>query len=235
MTGEGELHPAPGLVTSVEIHRGQAVYEVHTDDPLYRERLLHMGFTPAAGGFARRLSATGNVRRTHANFARHLQELLLQSARRRPVRWREALEVFLERAEGSRLRWFLYGSGALAVRGIEVGPGDLDFWVDDAQLAGALLEDLLVEPVTAMTGWIADSGGRAFAGCLLEWIAGVHADVDEPEPHEQGPAAAARLEHVRWRGHDVPVAPLDLQLAVNRRRGLTGRVREIQAYRRQNG
>lgn len=159
----------------------------------------------------------------------------MQSARRSPVRWREALEVFLARTEGSRLRWFLYGSGALAVRGIEVGPGDLDFWVDDAQLAGALLEDLLVEPVTAMTGWIADSGGRAFAGCLLKWIAGVHADVDEPEPHEQGPAAAARLEHVRWRGHDVPVAPLDLQLAVNRRRGLTGRVREIQAYQRQNG
>jgi hypothetical protein len=61
--------------------------------------------------------------------------------------------------------------------------------VDDAQLAGALLEDLLVEPVTAMTGWNADSGGRAFAGCLLEWIAGVHADVDEPEPHEQGTAS----------------------------------------------
>jgi hypothetical protein len=142
----------------------------------------------------------------------------------------QALEVFLERVDGVPLRWFLYGSGALAVRGIDVGPGDLDFWVDDAQLAGALFADLLVEPVTAMTGWIADHGGRAFADCLFEWIAGVHADVDEPEPHEQGPAAAARLEHVRWHGHDVPVAPLDLQLAVNQRRGLADRVRKIQEY-----
>ena len=225
------LHPAAGLATSVKIRHGQAIYAVRTSDPLYQERLEHMGF-PAAGAdrFVRRLSATGDVLRTHANFARHLQEMLLQSARQRPVPWWQALEVFLERAEGSRLRWFLYGSGALAVRGIDVEPGDLDFWVDDAQLAGSLFEDLLVEPVTTMTGWIADSGGRAFAGCLFEWIAGVHADIDEPEPQEQGPAAAARLERVRWRGHDVPVTPLDLQLAVNRRRGLTDRVQKIHAY-----
>jgi hypothetical protein len=170
--------------------------------------------------------------RTHANFARHLQPMLLQSARRCPVPWSRALEVFLERVEGSGLHWFLYGSGALAVRGIDVGPGDLDFWVDDARLAGTLFEDLLVEPVTAMTGWVADAGGRAFAGCVIEWIAGVHADVDEPEPHEQGPAAAARIEHVRWHGHHVPVAPLDLQLAVNQRRGLTSRVQKIHAYLR---
>jgi hypothetical protein len=215
----------------VEIRHGRAIYEVRTGDPLYQQRLEHMGFPPAgADRFVRRLSATGDVLRTHANFARHLQEMLLQSARRRPVPWWQALEVFLERVEGSQLRWFLYGSGALAVRGIDVGPGDLDFCVDDAQLAGTLFEDLLVEPVTAMTGWIADSGGRAFSGCLFEWIAGVHADIDEPEPHEQGPAAAGRLEHVRWHGHDVPVAPLDLQLAVNQRRGLTSRVQKIHAY-----
>ncbi|MEW2275752.1 hypothetical protein [Streptomyces griseofuscus] len=225
------LHPAAGLATSVEVRHGRAIYEVRTGDPLYRQRLEHMGFPPAsADRFVRRLSATGDVLRTHANFARHLQEMLLQSARRRPVPWWQALEVFLERVEGSQLRWFLYGSGALAVRGIDVGPGDLDFCVDDSQLAGTLFEDLLVEPVTAMTGWIADSGGRAFSGCLFEWMAGVHADIDEPEPHEQGPAAAARLEHVRWHGHDVPVAPLDLQLAVNQRRGLTSRIQKIHAY-----
>lgn len=227
------LHPAAGLTTSVEIRDRVATYEVRSGDPLYQRRLLHMGFVPATvGRFLRRLSATGDVLRTHANFARHLEEMLLQSARLRPVPWWQALEVFLERVEGSQLRWFLYGSGALAVRGIDVGPGDLDFWVDDAQLAGTLFEELLVEPVTAMSGWIADSAGRAFSGCLLEWIAGVHADVDEPEPHEQGPAAAGRLEHVRWHGHDVPVAPLDLQLAVNQRRGLTGRVQRIHAYLR---
>ena len=171
------LRPAAELETSVTTSKGWAIYEVRTGNPLYQERLQHMGFASAtAQRFVRRLSATGDVERTHGSFARQLQQMLLQSARRCPVPWSQTLEVFLERVECSGLHRFLYGSGALAVRGIDVGPGDLDFWVDDA-----------------------------------------------------GPAAA-RIEHVRWHGHHVPVAPMDLQLAVNQRRGLTSRVQKIHAY-----
>jgi hypothetical protein len=45
----------------------------------------------------------------------------------------------------------------------------------------------------------------------------------EFEPHEQGRAARDRLETVTWRGWEVPVPPLDVQLAIALRRGLTGR------------
>ncbi len=45
-----------------------------------------------------------------------------------------------------------------------------------------------------------------------------------------GPAAYARRETVLWRGHAIPAPPLDLQLAVNRRRGLAERVRLIEAH-----
>jgi hypothetical protein len=74
--------------------------------------------------------------------------------------WEQALEEFLARVEGSGLDWFLYGPRALAVRGIDVDPRDLDFNVSDAYLAGRLFADLLVEPVTKMTGWVADRGPR---------------------------------------------------------------------------
>ena len=200
---------------------------------LYQDRLEHMGYARTGPDtFARDLSATGDVPRIHANFTCHLEEMLLQSARVRPARCEEALAEFLRRVDGTGLDWFLYGSGALAVRGLDVDPGDLDFHVGDAYLAGRIFADLLVEPVTDMRGWIADAGGRAFHGCLFEWIAGVHPDVDEPEPHEQGAVAAARRETVRWRGRDVWVAPLDLQLAVAERRGLTDRVARIRGLLR---
>lgn len=225
------LHPAADLSTSVELRGDQAIYTVDTTNPRYQQRLAHMGFAPTgAGQFLRNLSATGNVRSTHTNFANHLEQMLLQGERLRPVQWEHALTVFLARVQSTQLRWFLYGSGALAVRGIDVEPGDLDFCVNDAHLVGALFEDLLVEPVTTMTDWIADQGGRAFAGCLLEWMAGVHPDVDTPTPHEQGLIAAQRLERVRWHGHDVTVAPLDLQLAVSQQRGLTDRTAKIRAH-----
>lgn len=149
------LHPAAGLWTSLEFHDDRAIYKVNAVDELYQQRLGHMGFAPTGTNqFIRNLSATGDVRRTHANFARHLEEMLLQSARRRPVHWRDALGIFLARVEGTPLRWFLYGFGALAIRGIDVDPGDLDFCVDDAGLAGAIFDDLLIEPVTMMTDWM---------------------------------------------------------------------------------
>lgn len=87
--------------------------------------------------------------------------MLLQSARIRPARWEETLDLFLRRVDRTPLRWFLYGSGALAVRGIDIQPGDLDFWVSDSQRAGRIFEDLLVEPVTTsgeMSGPMADPG-----------------------------------------------------------------------------
>jgi hypothetical protein len=229
------LRAADDLWTSVEVRNGRAIYEVRTGDEAYQDRLQHVGFADQGGGrFTRNLSDHGDVAAIHRRFARHLEELLLQSARRRPVPWPDALTLFLDRVEGSRLNWFLYGSGALAVRGLDVDPGDLDFWVDDAELAGEIFEDLLIEPVTEMRGWIADRGGRAFAGCIVEWISQVHPDVDRPSPHEQGPTARGRLEQVAWHGRTVAVAPLDLQLAVAERRGrteLAARIRDHMAGR----
>ncbi|HEX3889090.1 MAG TPA: hypothetical protein VHW05_16500 [Phenylobacterium sp.] len=228
---EQRLRPTAELTTSVRLRGDRSIYEVQTANALYRDRLQHMGFAPAGeGGFRRDLSATGDVLRTHRNFARHLEEMLLQSARLRPVPWEDTLDLILRRVQGTRLRWFLYGSGALAVRGVDVDPGDLDLWVDDAYLAGDLFEDLLVEPVTVMTGWVADLGGRAFAGCLFEWLAGVHPDIDQPAPHEQGPHALGHLEQVSWRGALVAVPPLELQLAVAERRSLTERAAKIRAF-----
>lgn len=188
-----------------------------------------------ANRFVRDLSATGDVPAIFANHARHLEEMIRQSARLSPVFWEQALEEVLARVEGSELDWFLYGSAALAVRGIDVDPGDLDFHVSEAYLTGRLFADLLVEPVTEMTGWVADRGGRAFFGCTIEWIAGVHPDVDQPTPHEQGPVAASRLEAVAWRGHQIPVAPIDLQLAVARHRDLHDRVTKILDWQTRHG
>lgn len=184
-----------------------------TDEPLYQERLVKMGWLLGDDGvFVRQVAATPDVELIFENFTAHLEEMVLQSARVRPTRWEVGLEAFLDRVEGTGLNWWLYGSGALAVRGIEVEPGDLDFAVDDAMLAGEQ--------------WT----GRAFYGATLEWLAGAHPSGSSP-PHEQEPAARAHLEAVTWRGRYVPVPELGLQLAVANQRGLRDRARLIHAAR----
>lgn len=77
---------------------------------------------------------------------------------------------YLRRVEGSDVEWWLYGSAALAVRGIEIMPGDIDVNVDDASLAGELLDDVLVTPVEELDGWVARRVGRAFCGAIVEWL-----------------------------------------------------------------
>ena len=73
-----------------------------------------------------------------------------------------------------------------------------------------------------MTGWVAEAGGRAFEGAVIEWLSEAHPTGLTP-PHEQEPAAAAHLETVSWRGRVIPVPSLELQLAVASRRGLNER------------
>jgi hypothetical protein len=73
-----------------------------------------------------------------------------------------------------------------------------------------------------MRGWVAGAGGRAYAGILIEWLAGARPTGTDP-PHEQEEAAAGHLEMVPWRGRRIPVPSLEVQLAVAERRQLADR------------
>jgi hypothetical protein len=209
------------IETTLRIIGGSADFVVVTDDALYQDRLVHMGWHQAgSSSFSRLLRVTDDIESIHRRFSQHLEEMLLQSARLRPVGWADALAEFARRAEHSELRWWLYGSGALAVRGVHIVPGDLDLAVDDPDEAARVLDDLLVEPVTRHDAWIAEWTARAFYGALIEFTSGPRS---VPEADEQGPVAASHLEVVSWRGHSVAVPRLDLQLSVAERRGLRDR------------
>lgn len=215
------------LETQLKFAGDWVYFVVRTDDALSQDRLIKMGWSRREDGlFSRRLSNADHVGRIFENFSSHIEEMIQQSARRRPVAWEAALVEFMDRTERSGVRWWLYGSAALAVRGLDIQPGDLDLAVDDPWLVGALLDDLLVEPVTRLEHWVADVGGRAFHGAILEWLAGAHPTGLTP-PSEQEPATAAHLEVIPWRGRSVAVPTLEVQLAAAKRRGLTARTELI--------
>lgn len=109
---------------------------------------------------------------------------------------------------------------------MDISPGDLDLAVDDAQHAGRIFSDLLVEPVTGPLDWVARWIARAFHGALFEWSAQPSPAV-ESAPNEHRRWAAASLETVAWRGRRVRVPRLDVQLAVAIQRGLAERVAMI--------
>jgi hypothetical protein len=153
-------------------------------------------------------------------FEEHAERMVYQAARIDTTPWRPALEEVLSRAPADG--WFLAGSAALAVRGVAVEPRDLDLVAVDVEACATLaaaLEDLLVEPL-ADGGQLGGVWFRAFSRARIECVGAPHPSHDRPHPSDFGPFAAARLTTTHWRGWDVRVPPLELQLASRQRRGL---------------
>jgi hypothetical protein len=188
------------------------------------ELLAHCG-----EGFERRAAWRGEVEATFERFAASIETMLRQHAGLEPMPWGPALRRFAALV-GDDAAWYLVGSGALAVRGIPVAPRDIDLVVAEGDFPEVVrrLGDHLVEPVSESADWIARWFCRAFLGGRVECVAGVPDWVDAPEASDFGPVAWSRRERISWCGLEVAVPPLDLQLAVSRRRGLTERARLIE-------
>jgi hypothetical protein len=215
-----------GIATQVEQAHDRARFVVATVDPLYQDRLEHLGYLGIGNGrFATVwFPYSSRIPGYYKRFAASIEQMVLQSARLVPVPWEKALLEFLRRVEATEIKWWLYGSGALAVRGLDIEPGDIDVNVSDSALAGRIFDDLLVTPVLEMQGWVAKHTGRAFYGAILEWLSEPLAEnADVSEPHEQGPFVADQLETLQWRDHCVYVPPLSAQLRTSESRGLSDR------------
>jgi hypothetical protein len=211
----------------VNVERRGGQFVLTAVEPELLEAATALGFVRDGDKFVRTFPEDARwLDEAWQNFVRHAGAMLRQTASG-VAPWSEALLAFLERVDG--VDWWLTGSGALAVRGVEVSPRDLDVITDAAgvQRLGELFADALVEPVFASDGWVARWWGRAFLGARVEWVAEVASSVDDPDPVDFGSTAAANLERVRWRGHELRVPPLELQVAVAERRGLMERVAAI--------
>ena len=190
---------------------------------------MKMGFARTGENLERTFPDSARIPDIFARFSSRLDEMVRHQTGESAPQWEAALRVVCERL-GGRVDWWLSGSAALAVRGIDVVPRDLDLVVGDAHLAGEAFADILVEPVREMPGWIARWFGRAFQGALIDWLADVDPQIDSSGPHEQGPLAEGALENVVWEGRSIRCTPLRLQLAVAERRGKLDDAQQIKTF-----
>jgi hypothetical protein len=172
---------AQNLTTEIERVGARARFVISAFDPVCQESLEHLGYLGVGGDpFATRWFADSpQVPDYHERFAASIDQMVLQSARLVAVPWNEALLEFLRRVEGSDLSWWLSGSAAFAVRGIEK-PADIDVNVSDAYLAGELFDDLLVTPVEELDRWVAKRTGRAFCRARQAYLHSLNALAGQP-------------------------------------------------------
>jgi len=147
-----------------------------------------LGFERQGALFARSFASGSPTVATR--FEECAESMVRQAARLDQVPWEDALALVAERAAGEE--WLLLGSAALAVRGADVEPRDIDLVTETAAACDAIahaLADVLIEPF-GDGGRLAQRWFRAFAGARIE-CAGA--------PHDA--ALAEYDETVMWRGH----------------------------------
>ncbi|PKK88446.1 MAG: hypothetical protein CVV64_18785 [Candidatus Wallbacteria bacterium HGW-Wallbacteria-1] len=163
------------------------------------------------------------------NFRTHGMEMFRPVMSGEPVDWRAGLLAFIERMEGlgQGIPWFLTGSCALTVRGIDVQPSDVDFVFprfSDMERVGQIFRKETVYPFCDCGDWVTRGYGAAWMHAILAMAFEPLACLDDPFPIDSGPAAIENLEKVSWMGREISVPPLEYCLNINRRRERTERV-----------
>lgn len=208
-------------------------FELHEVDPSL-DSTLEQCFWQQDGGVWHRpypVSAP-HLATVRDRFRRHAEEMFQQLAYQRPVPWSDAMIAFADRAQDAGIGWWLTGSVAACVRGIPLDPHDVDIMIDhaDVEAVANLFADVTIEPFVDTGGWLTRDFGVLFLHARIDVASDPSERLDDPEPADCGPYARSHLESVHYRGHDILVPPLPLQVAVNRRRGRTARADLLQSH-----
>jgi hypothetical protein len=157
-------------------------------------------------------------------------EMLDQKHGVRPADWEAGLAWIADILDDIEADWFLIGSAALAVRGMEVRPGGIDVALDEAgaDRLGPHVGAGVLRPVIDSGGWeVATRSGLLFQGCIISIVGGLH---DQRWPRPWDSAARTALESLTWQDRTLRVPPLDAMLLQARAMYRNDHVRAILAH-----
>ncbi|MBN1409726.1 MAG: hypothetical protein JW969_02705, partial [Spirochaetales bacterium] len=147
-----------------------------------------------------------------------------------------SLQWLTEGLKRRKVKWWLAGSGALYVRGLEVKPHDLDVmtYKTGIEAIRRMVSPYIVEPFHHVNGWVVKGFGVVHYRTRIDFAFEPEDWVDDNGPVDFGPHAQSHLEKVVWHGHEILVPPVELHIAPNEARGRHDRVALIKNYMSNN-
>jgi len=173
-----------------------------------------------------------HINKIRGNFEKHGKTMFAQLGYFSDVPWSNALLSFCRMIEGHEIDWWLTGSCASCLRGIELNPHDIDIMIDSRDVAelADIFSDFLIEPIVDTGGWLTKDFGVIFIGARVDIASDPVESLDDPLPVDCGPTARKNLETISWNGFSVRIPPIEFQLNANRLRGRVERVKLIEEY-----
>ena len=208
----------------------EVVFPINTSNENYRTVLRKLQYPELEEGFGRSFSKNiPHLEKYFERFKEIAEEMIKQTAGEVPIPWEKALLAFLELIESDSLHWWITGSCALALYGVEIIPRDIDLVTDheSALKLGIILDDYIYEPMTDTKGWFCKWFGRAFLNVRIEWIGGVFEDESLQIQKDFGFIAEKKLHFINLKNHRIKVPPLKTLLEQTVKRGLYNRAEKI--------
>lgn len=166
------------------------------------------------------------------NLNHHLERMLTDNLKTTAMDWESSLDKLATMMENHHIRWWLAGSAALAARGINISPQDIDIMTFKSEI-GKIQQAFgshIVEPFHHVTGWVVKGFGVIYLNGRIDFAFEPEDSVDSMGAVDFGPTAQSNLEIIEWRGHKLLVPPIELHLLPNKRRTRTEVVTLIEDY-----
>ena len=223
---------------SFEERRESVIFRIENFDGKYEPVMAGCFYQRDwASYFKQFLKSTKDLATIQLNYACYAEEMFNQMGLFNPAPWENGLEEFIKRVGGTKIEWWLTGSCASCIRGIQLNPHDIDIMIDsrDVDAVHSLFIDRIFEPILDTNGWVTKDFGVIFLHARIDIASDPQSSLDHPETVDCGPYAKEHLEEVIWRGFPVKLPPIQLQINVNKRRKRDDRVKILQEFLAKNG
>lgn len=142
-----------------------------------------------------------------------------------------AIEWVCSVHESNGIKWWLAGSAALYVRGIDVLPHDIDVMTCKTEIEKLrqAVGKHISEPFHHVTNWVVKGFGVVYRRYRIDYAFEPEEWVDGNGCVDFGPYAQSHLEEIKWNGRTILVPPLELHIKSNLERGRTEVVDKIKA------
>ena len=162
------------------------------------------------------------------NFTRYGETAIKQQLKILATPWKKALNLFITEINKTGVNWYVHGSTAMALWGIDVAPKDVNIIIpnySDFDKVRNHLYKFAIRPIERCENWLMSGLGEIF----MEAVIGVTFHNIELEPYDM-----KRLGKVIYNGMEVHVSSLEMLRHDNMNYNRPERVKLIEEKIREN-
>ena len=156
------------------------------------------------------------------NFTKYGETSIKQQLKIIPTPWEKALELFISEINKLNIPWYIHGSVAMALWGIDVTPKDVNIimpnYSDFDKIKGHFCK-FAISPIERCDNWVMSGGGTIF----MEASIGIYFHNKELEPYDM-----SRLGKTVYKGEEVYISSLEMLKQDNENYGRPERVKLIE-------